>query len=102
VHGPAFGAWDEATMALRTSLLGLAMLGLPWLAIALGRFVLAVWGVMLLFSLMAKLRYARFAHLYRGVHISCRQVLYMPLYMVADFVGWSLPLVDLIVRRRRW
>jgi len=102
VHGPSFGAWDEVRQAYRTALVGLAMLLLPWLSLALGPLLLALWGVLFGAGFLAKLRYARFARLYRGAPISWRQLLGTPLFMLVDFVAWSLPLLDLVVRRRVW
>lgn len=102
VHGPAFGARDEVTQALRTSLVGLAMLAMPLTAIALGPVVLALWGALFAAAFLAKLRYARFARLYQGVEIRWRQIALTPAYLFVDFVAWSLPLIDLLLRRERW
>ncbi len=102
VHGPTFGARGEVAQALRTSLVGLAMLALPFAAIALGPVVLALWGALFAAAFLAKLRYARFARLYRGVDIGWKQIALTPAYMLVDFVAWSLPLIDLLLRRERW
>jgi len=102
VYGPVFGAYDELARALRTSLVGWAMLLLPWASIAAGPTILAIWGVLLGQAFLAKLRYARFARLYQGIEISAKQYLLTPVYVFVDFVAWSLPLVDLFARRRKW
>ncbi len=102
VHGPAFGAYDELAMALRTSLVGWTMLLLPLISLAAGPIVLAVWGVLLGHAFLAKLRYAHFARLYQGIEIPLKQYLLIPLYSFVDFIAWSLPLLDMLIRRHQW
>jgi len=102
VHGPAFGAYDELALALRTSLAGWAMWLLPFLSLAAGPIVLAVWGVLLAHAFLAKLRYARFARLYQGIEIPLKHYLLIPLYTFVDFLAWSLPSLDMLIRRHQW
>jgi cellulose synthase/poly-beta-1,6-N-acetylglucosamine synthase-like glycosyltransferase len=102
VHGPAFGAYDELAMALKTSLAGWSMLLLPFVSLAAGLIILAVWGVLLGQALLAKVRYAHFASLYRRIDISMKQYALTPPYVFVDFIAWSLPLVDLLTRRYQW
>ncbi|MBN1954931.1 MAG: glycosyltransferase [Anaerolineae bacterium] len=102
LHGPAFAAYEEVWMALRTSLVGLTMLLLPLVALAAGPLVLVAWGLLFGHSFLSKLRYAGLARLYRGARVSARQLLLTPAYMIADFVAWALPLFDLAARRDRW
>ena len=102
VHGPTFGARDQVAQAIRTSLVGLAMLALPFAAIALGPLILAAWGALLAAAFLAKLRYARYARLYQRVEIQWKQIALTPVYLFADFIAWGLPLIDLLLRRERW
>ena len=102
LHGPRFSAYREVAMALRTSAVGWAMLLLPFVAGLRGPIWLALWGVLVAQALLARVRYAAFAHLHRGVRISAQQIAHTPLYLLVDWVAWSLPLVDLLFRRHRW
>lgn len=102
VHGPAFGAYDEAASALRTSVVGWAMLLLPFASLVVGPIVLAVWALMFAHAFLAKLRYARFARAYEGIEIPAKQYLLTPLYVFVDLIAWSLPLLDLLAGRHQW
>jgi cellulose synthase/poly-beta-1,6-N-acetylglucosamine synthase-like glycosyltransferase len=102
IHAPAFGAQDEVAMALRTSLVGLAMLLLPIAALLVGPGVLAAWGVLFFQGFLAKMRYAGFARLLRRAPVTVRQLVWTPAYMLADFVAWGRPLVDIVLDRERW
>ena len=102
VHGPAFRAYDEVAAALRTTFVGLAMLVLPLIACFAGPVVLALWAALFAQAILAKLRFAQFARLHLGIKVSPSQILLTPLYVLSDFVAWSRPLLDLIVRPRRW
>ena len=89
-------------MALRTSLVGLAMLLSPLAALLVGPVVLASWGVLFFQAFLAKMRYAGFARLLLRAPVTVRQLVWTPAYLLADFVAWSRPLVDLILQRERW
>jgi glycosyltransferase involved in cell wall biosynthesis len=102
IHGPASGARDEVAMALRTTLVGLIMLLLPVAALLVGPVLLALWGVLFVQAFLAKMRYARIARLSQRAPVTVRQLLCTPAYMLADFIAWSRPLVDLILNRERW
>jgi len=103
IHGPAFGAQDEVVMALRTSLVGLAMLLLlPVAALLAGPVILALWGVLFFQAFLAKMRYAGFARLLLRAPVTARQLVWTPAYILADFFAWSRPLVDLLPHRERW
>ncbi len=102
VHGPRFGARAEIRAALRTSLVGLTMLLLPFVGIIAGPLPLVIWVLLFAHAFLARMRYAGFAHLYRGALIGWRQVLLTPLYLLADFVAWSRPMLDMLIRREAW
>jgi len=102
LHGPAFGAYDEVVMALRTVLTGWTMLLLPAVSLLGGSVVLSVWGVLWAHAVLAKVRYARFARWYEGIEIPVKQLALMPVYVLVDLFAWGLPLIDLLTRRRRW
>ena len=100
--GPAFGAYDEVRQALRTSLVGLAMLLLPFAALLVGPIFLAIWGVLFFYALLARLRYALFAGRDSYLRLSLEYLSLIPLFVLVDFIAWSRPLVDLLLRRNRW
>lgn len=102
VHGPAFGAYNEMVMALRTSLVGLAMLMLPFVSVVVGPIILAIWGVLLGYAFLSRLRYIHFTRLYYEVEIPIKQYVLIPVYTFVDFIGWAMPLFDLLVRRYEW
>jgi len=102
IRGPAFGAHDEVVMALRTSLVGLTMLLSPMAALLAGPVVLASWGVLFFQAFLAKMRYAGFARLLLRAPVTVRQLVWTPAYLLADFIAWSRPLVDLVLDRERW
>nr|MBC7245830.1 glycosyltransferase [Chloroflexota bacterium] len=102
LHGPKFGAYNEAWQALRATLAGWTMLLLPFLGLVVGPIFLALWAVLLAHALLARVRYARFTSLYQGVAIGWKQYGLLPLYMFVDFVAWSLPLLHLLTRRHQW
>lgn len=102
IHGPAFGAYGEAAQALRTGLVGLAMLALPFTALAIGPIMLAIWALLLSQAFLAKARHASFARRYGAVSIGARQYLLIPVHTFIDFIAWCVPLKDLLLQRNRW
>lgn len=102
LHGPAFGAYDEVVMALRTALTGWTMLLLPAVSLLGGPIVLAAWGMFLSHAVLAKVRHARFARWYQGIEIPVKQLALMPVYVFVDFIAWGLPLIDFLTWRHRW
>jgi len=102
LHGPRFGASDEVRAALRTCAAGAMMLLLPWVGLWLGRVLLALWTVLWAHAVLARVRYAQFARVCRGVRIGCRQLLLAPWHALLDFVGWTLPVLDMLWRREEW
>ncbi len=101
-HGPAFEAYTEVAMALRTVTTGWAMLLLPALSLLGGSAVLAIWGALLAHAVLAKVRHARFARWYQGLEVTTKQLVWMPVYVFIDFFAWGLPLIDLLARKHRW
>lgn len=104
LHGLRFGALDEATGVLKTSLLGLSMLLLPAAALLLGPTCLALWIVALLYSVSNKLRYIAFAAVLNRM-VSARGLLRGALWTVpltfVEFAIWSAPLLDYVDAQRR-
>jgi len=102
VQGPAFGDYDLVKAALRTSLIGVMMLGLPLFVLWIGPVAVVLWAILFGQSFLAKLRYARFAQLDRRVPVGVAQIVMTPVFMIVDYIAWTLPLVDLMLHRRRW
>jgi len=112
LHGLRFGAYPEVLACLRTSALGAAMLGAPFLGVLLtlpssslakhlGLALLAAWGAAFAFALLARLRYLDFARTWLGLSYPARQIYLLPYFMVIDWLAWTLPLVEYGSRRRR-
>lgn len=102
LHGPGFGAHDEVKAALRTCIIGTVMWALPCAALWLGPALLALWGALWTHAILARIRYAWFAQAYRGVPIEPRHLMLMPWHALLDFVAWSLPALDMLLRRYEW
>jgi cellulose synthase/poly-beta-1,6-N-acetylglucosamine synthase-like glycosyltransferase len=114
IHGLRFGAYSEAASCFCTSLVGFVMLFLPCAtlagALAAGlssagvRLSAAVWGVAFLHAFLSRLRYCRFASLWLGIRFPRRVAALLPMFLMVDFVAWSLPLVQYPSRalRERW
>jgi len=102
LHGWALKSYREMATSLKTSLLGLTMLMLPFVAIVVGPILLAIWGTLLVYAFLARVRYAHFARLYQGIDIPLSQYMLIPVYTFVDFIAWSLPLIDLLIRRHEW
>ena len=102
VHGRRFQAQAEVWAALRTSLLGLGVLLFPITFLVLGPIAACAWGLALTHGLLARLRYFAFAQIRHRTTLNRRYLCWLPMYMLSDFATWSLPLVDLLLRRERW
>ncbi|HEX6386195.1 MAG TPA: glycosyltransferase [Anaerolineae bacterium] len=98
LYGRRFGARDEVRASLFTSSVGLGMLVLPLSAVVAGRVSLMIWLVLLLQAFLSRLRYLRFAARIMGFRTSWRQVAVQIPAVLLDFVAWSRPLLDYIVR----
>jgi cellulose synthase/poly-beta-1,6-N-acetylglucosamine synthase-like glycosyltransferase len=102
VHGTQFAVRQEVWAALRTPFVGLAMLFFPLTFLALGAAAAVGWGLLLVHSLAAKVRYFAFTQVRHQVTLSKRYLLWMPVYTFSDFAAWSLTLLDLIGRKDVW
>jgi cellulose synthase/poly-beta-1,6-N-acetylglucosamine synthase-like glycosyltransferase len=114
IHGIHFHAWREVIPCLATSLIGLAMLVLPclWLMLvfsagvspAVPRIVAAVWACALLHAFLSRLRYLTVAERRLSVRFPRRMPALLPLFMLIDFIAWTIPLIQYPSRtlRERW
>jgi len=114
IHGLRYGAYREVASCLATSLVGLGMLTLPCVALGLAwmpgvspaaaRIVAAVWGLAFLQAYFSRLRYANVAARWLGVRFPRRVAALLPLYLLVDFVAWTMPLVQYPSKawRERW
>jgi cellulose synthase/poly-beta-1,6-N-acetylglucosamine synthase-like glycosyltransferase len=113
VHGLRFGAYREVASSLSCSLVGFAMLLLPCLALMLaftrisataGRVLAAIWMCAFLHGFFSRLRYLRVAERWLGVRFPQRVLAWLPLFLLIDFVAWTIPLIQYPSRvmRERW
>jgi cellulose synthase/poly-beta-1,6-N-acetylglucosamine synthase-like glycosyltransferase len=104
VHGRRFNAPGEVWASLRSSLVGLVMLLLPFSFFVVGRIGLYAWCLAFVHSLMAKARFFRFTELRHGARLNWRGAVFWPVFALVDFVAWAMPLVDYLTpwRRHRW
>ena len=114
IHGVRFGAYREVASCLATSLVGLAMLVLPCLSLlmllstgtsaAVARAGMGVWGLAFLHAFFSRVRYVRVAARRLGVRFPQRVLWMLPLFLLVDFLAWSIPLVQYPSRalRERW
>jgi cellulose synthase/poly-beta-1,6-N-acetylglucosamine synthase-like glycosyltransferase len=114
MHGLRFRAYREAASCLATSLVGLGMLTLPLLALGLAlwpgvspaaaRIVAAVWALAFLQAYFSRLRYVNVAARWLGASFPRRVAALLPLFLLVDFVAWTMPLVQYPskARRERW
>ena len=110
IHGSRFGAYREVVSCLCTSLVGLAMLALPCLSLALAflagispaivQISVAVWALAFLHAFFSRLRYMNVAARWLGVRFPRRAMALLPLYLLIDFVAWSIPLVEYPSRKQ--
>lgn len=109
VHGARFHAQAEVISSLFTSLLGFAMLTLPfaagiiWVAVSplFAAFMIAFWAMAFFHALFSRLRYLKTAVLWLGIRPPRRIVALMPLFLLIDFLAWSVPLAEYPSKRRR-
>lgn len=113
VHGLRFGAYREVASSLSCSLVGLAMLLLPCLALTLAfsgisataeRITAAIWMCAFLQGFFSRLRYLMVAEQWLGVRIPRRVLAWIPVFLLIDFVAWTIPLTQYPSRalRERW
>lgn len=114
IHGMRFGAYREVASSLAGSLVGLVMVGLPFLSItlALTRSIspgwawvsAALWAFAFLHAFFSRLRYVNVAARFLGVRFPQRVSALLPLFLLIDFVAWAIPLFQYPSRalRERW
>jgi cellulose synthase/poly-beta-1,6-N-acetylglucosamine synthase-like glycosyltransferase len=100
--GLRFGAYQEAALGAKTSLIGLAMLLAPLASLWLGRWVLSAWAVLLVQGTVGKMRYLAFLSRRedRNLASARRMLLALPLTL-AELPIWTLPLLDYLRPGRR-
>lgn len=98
LYGWRFGARDEVRASLTTSAVGLGMLALPVSAAVFGRISVVAWLVLLTHAFLSRLRYLHFATAVEGFHSTWQHVVFQIPALFLDFVAWSRPLLDYVVR----
>ncbi|MBI2888050.1 MAG: glycosyltransferase family 2 protein [Chloroflexi bacterium] len=104
LHGGSFGARQEAWTALRTSLLGLAMLLAPLAALWAGPWLLALWVAAVAHSALSKLRYLAFAYRVSPTldrRVTATEAAAAVPFTLLEFAAWAAPLWDYLSARRR-
>jgi len=113
-HGLHYGAYRLALHSLCTSLVGLAMLVLPCLALLLAfqpgqppllvRLAFVLWALLLLHMLFSRLRFLHVARVWRNIRISWRNVALLPVFLLIDCLAWAIPLGQYPFKslRERW
>ena len=113
IHGMRFRAYREVASCLFTSLVGFAMLVLPCLTLALTflgaswvivRITAGIWALGFLHAFFSRLRYLKVAGLWLGIRLPKRVVALLPVYLLVDFLAWTIPLGQYLSRgsRERW
>jgi glycosyltransferase involved in cell wall biosynthesis len=114
MQGLRFGAYREVASCVATSLVGLGMLTLPLLALGLAlwpgaspgaaRIAAAVWAFAFLQAYFSRVRYVNVAARWLGASFPRRVAALLPLFLLVDFVAWSMPLVQYPSKtwRERW
>jgi cellulose synthase/poly-beta-1,6-N-acetylglucosamine synthase-like glycosyltransferase len=110
ILGMRFRNYREVAACLSTSLVGLTMLAMPlvWLIpgipSTLARLSGAAWTLAFLHACMSRLRYLRIAAEWLGIRFPLRVVLLVPLFLLVDFLAWTIPLVQYPIGslRQRW
>jgi cellulose synthase/poly-beta-1,6-N-acetylglucosamine synthase-like glycosyltransferase len=114
IHWDKGGDRNLVIAALRTSLIGVAMLALPlicFLAILIGDLIrmagyglLILWASIFAFMVLARIRYAAFTRRWLGIKIPIVFLFLLPLYCLIDFIAWSSPLIEYtsFSMRQRW
>ncbi|HML18244.1 MAG TPA: glycosyltransferase family 2 protein [Bryobacteraceae bacterium] len=113
IHGIRFRAYREVASCLLTSLVGLAMLVLPFLALAavfLGissaivRICATAWAIGLGHAFLSRLRYLKVAALWLGIRVHRNTVALLPVFLLIDFLAWTIPLFQYPSKqwRHRW
>jgi cellulose synthase/poly-beta-1,6-N-acetylglucosamine synthase-like glycosyltransferase len=102
IHGIHFRAYREVASCLCTSLIGSAMLAMPCFAFVLACFLgassifvqvsAAVWAFAFWHAWLSRLRYLRVTTAWTGIRIPRRVAALIPLFLLIDFVAWTIPL----------
>lgn len=101
LHGRRFGAQGEVRASLRTSLVGLVMLLLPF-GVLLSPWPAIVWVVLFGQALFARLRYLMIAGAVLDRPIRPAGIIWQGPLLVLDFVAWAGPLGDYLRQHDRW
>lgn len=99
MHGMTYRAYPEVLASFAPSMLGLAMLALPMLALVLGPVAPAIWAVLLLQAVLSRMRYVRFGQAITGQSFPAYERILV--YVVIDWAVWASVLPEYLLRRMR-
>lgn len=102
--GWQFEAWSDVRASLQTSLMGVAMLTLPFFGFCFGMMPVLLWSVILCHGYLSRFRYIYL--LAKKLDLPAQNLPYKFQFisltsLLADFVAWSLTLTDYFSSRRR-
>lgn len=100
--GKKYEAWDEVRSAWLNSLTGLGMLLMPLIAITCGPFILAVWGVLMIYAWLSRIRYGIFTTELTRAQVKHSYWISIPYYLLLDFVVWAGSILRLLRKRGKW
>lgn len=101
LYGRRYNATSEMNTSLRSSLIGLLMLGLPFTFFIFGVPAILIWWLLVIHALLSRFRYLTVAsHIWqRPLHL--RDYLWQFPLLLLDFVAWVQPLADYVQPRRQ-
>ena len=102
IYGRRFGAMDEVWASVRTSLLAVAMLFMPWVGLLMAPWMVSVWIILMVQAWLARVRYLVFGSKILGRSVQIKDIVWQPLLMIIDFLAWASPLLDYFSPRQRW
>lgn len=107
IHGMRFGAYGEVASCLATSLIGLAMLVVPFLPAvpaispSAARTLGVTWAIGFSHAFFSRVRYLRVAARWLGIRLPRRAIALLPVFLLIDFVAWTIPLFQYPLKRWR-
>ncbi|MBN1137162.1 MAG: glycosyltransferase [Anaerolineae bacterium] len=104
IHGLRFGDYGEVVRCLVPSAAGLAMLCGPVAALWLGTVVWAGWLLVWVHACCSRWRYVRFGASLTGCPFPVKRYVYLPGYVLTDFMVWAWTLAQYPVQtwRSKW
>lgn len=102
--GIKFRDREHALPVIKTIFIGYLMLFLPFFSLKLGWIPLILWLVLSFEAVISRIRYVEFlSRSQQSIqNIKIKDYIYLPFYVLLDFIIWASTLFDLILLNRRW